>query len=87
MLEQENKQEPVSQGSMPAYPFKLLNGVKPWATGINKREYFAGLAMQGLCANATVYEQNRGVNKDVIILNIAQLSVKYADELLKALGD
>jgi hypothetical protein len=41
--------------------------------GLTKREYFAGLAMQGLAASDSTYE------------NIAHDSVKMADALLKEL--
>lgn len=43
--------------------------------GLTKREYFAGLAMQGLCANGTDPE------------DLAKISVEYADALLKELED
>jgi hypothetical protein len=45
--------------------------------GLNKREYFAGLAMQGICANV----QNWSRNTDEIIT----ASIKMADALLKEL--
>ncbi|WP_374464166.1 hypothetical protein [Chryseobacterium sp.] len=43
--------------------------------GITKREYFAGLAMQGLMAN----------NNSCSITHIVEMSIKTADELLKQL--
>jgi hypothetical protein len=45
--------------------------------GLSKREYFAGLAMQGMLCNPTV-----GVWSDD---KIVQCAVGIADELLKAL--
>lgn len=46
-------------------------------TGLSKREYFAGLAMQGVSAAG----MERGYSGDTI----AEFSVKCADALLKAL--
>ena len=45
--------------------------------GLTKREYFAGLAMQGMIANTDTYVQDKSV--------IAKLSIEHADELLKQL--
>jgi hypothetical protein len=45
--------------------------------GLNKREYFAGLAMQGICANI----QNWSRNRDEAV----EAAVKMADALLKEL--
>lgn len=50
--------------------------------GLTKREYFAGLAMQGL---ATTIKPNSPENTLEIPKNIAGWSVAFADELLKAL--
>ena len=44
--------------------------------GLNKREYFAGLAMQGMLANPETYG-----DREIMM----QEAVKNADELLKAL--
>lgn len=45
-------------------------------SGLSKREYFAGLAMQGILAN----------NDEIPFAeNIAKISIKFADELLKQL--
>jgi hypothetical protein len=51
--------------------------------GINKREYFAGLAMQGLCASGQ-YEDK---DKQLIIDGLAEDALSMADELLKQLGE
>ena len=54
--------------------------VKKWnipTEGLTKREYFAGLAMQGMIANTDTYVQDKSV--------IAKLSIEHADELLKQL--
>lgn len=47
--------------------------------GLTKREYFAGLAMQGLCANPNTFNMSYE--------EIAQYSIKQADELLKQLQE
>ena len=47
--------------------------------GLTKREYFAGLAMQGLLANSYFSEEDEE--------EIAALSIAQADELLKQLED
>lgn len=47
--------------------------------GLTKREYFAGLAMQGLLANSAEDELQRGVGR------IAHISVEHADALLAEL--
>jgi len=46
--------------------------------GLTKREYFAGLAMQGLLANSNY-------NHDFFW--VSDRAIKYADELLKQLND
>ena len=50
--------------------------------GLTKREYFAGLSMQGLLAL-----QDKGTfgSFDEAIERICEVSVKFADELLKQL--
>ena len=46
--------------------------------GLTKREYFAAMALQGLCAGRTEYEQP-GAD--------AKYAVQLADHLLKALAN
>tara|TARA_R100000951_G_scaffold109264_1_gene106156 strand:+ start:238 stop:483 length:246 start_codon:yes stop_codon:yes gene_type:complete len=53
----------------------------PCQDGLTKREYFAGLAMQGLCANPS---------EDFAVCDfndIAGLAIRYADALLDALAE
>jgi hypothetical protein len=47
--------------------------------GLTKREYFAAMAMQGLCANSVV-----GQHSDFSFL--ATEAVKYSDALIKELN-
>lgn len=49
--------------------------------GINKREYFAGLAMQGLLAADLDWEVSDVPDE------VAKVAVKYADALIKALNE
>lgn len=53
--------------------FGAFGGYNP--TGLTKREYFAAMAMQGLCAS----QGWAGIEGTV------EQSIKYADELLKQL--
>ena len=46
--------------------------------GLTKREYFAGLAMQGLCALSIIGSHR-------IPINLIKEAIEYADELLKQL--
>jgi hypothetical protein len=47
-------------------------------SGLTKREYFAGLAMQGLCANSIPGSHHA-------FENLTKEAIMYADELLKQL--
>ncbi len=46
--------------------------------GLTKREYFAGLALQGLCAFSIIGSHR-------IPINLIEEAIEYADELLKQL--
>jgi hypothetical protein len=47
--------------------------------GLSKREYFAAMAMQGVCANSSITER-------ASYKTMAELSVKQADALIEALN-
>ena len=49
--------------------------------GINKREYFAAMAMQGILANSPDWD-----NQEKHHEMVAKMSTGYADELLKQLS-
>lgn len=70
----------MKNGNMPAMPIEL-SGFGQYApevhTGLTKREYFAGLIMQGLMANYGNCEDLGGLAKSAVI---------RADELLEALS-
>jgi len=69
----------MENGKQNAYPVTIEDNGNPSVThlGLTKREYFAGIAMQGLLVS----------NHDADFKEIAEWSVKMADELLKQLGD
>ena len=50
--------------------------------GLTKREYFAGLAMQGLISNPNIV---RPKESDEEFKYFSERAIKYADELLKQL--
>ena len=47
--------------------------------GLTKREYFAGLAMQGMLANQDA--------RTFTSFTTAEVAIRYADELLNQLGE
>ena len=62
-----------------------IKEVKP-LIGLTKREYFAGLAMQGILANPNGVMNEHG-NWMRSPESIARMSIKFADELLKQLEE
>jgi hypothetical protein len=67
----------MENGKLPAFQCSTgMNDKEIKDLGLSKREYFAGLAMQGFVSNA---RYNAPDNK------IAEWSVELADELLKQL--
>ena len=85
----ENKDKPV-------YPIHWTDheGNARIDSGLTKREYFAGLALQGILAgmNSSLegFEMmQRGASQENISIakNVTTLSLTYADQLLKQLGE
>lgn len=72
----------IKNGDMPAMPTQV-NGGDIYG-GLTKREYFAGLAMQGLLANAYWNEPEYGPRTPE---SVAIASEEYADALLKELNN
>lgn len=66
----------MKNGERPINPILDLNEDKSGLRGLTKREYFAGLAMQGFCACPNLEISREG---------LAIESVRQADELLKQL--
>ncbi len=48
--------------------------------GLTKREYFAAMAMQGICANSTT-------DIEPHVYGIAKIALECADALIKALNE
>jgi hypothetical protein len=70
-----NANEPAFPGQFP--PINIPIQIKP---GLTKREYFAAMAMQGIMGNP-----NTEPLEPVHFKNIAEDSIRIADELLKQL--
>jgi hypothetical protein len=70
----------MENGKQPAFNYSvgLSNHEVESMVGLTKREYFAGLAMQGLCACP---------NLAISRVDLASESIKQADELLKQLEE
>ena len=71
-----------------AFPYEALkwkNGIQQVTVypGLTKREYFAGLAMQGLCADPEV---GKFPDADALPGIAARRAIEFADALLEELG-
>ena len=72
----------------PAFPrIDLVYASEVPREGLTKREYFAGLAMQGIMSNATAIGVLNNTNESIplIMESLAKKSIELADELLKQL--
>ena len=69
----------MKNGDKPINPVLTQN---PSLIGLTKREHYAGLAMQGLLA---LPDKGTYGSFDEAIERICEVSVKFADELLKQL--
>lgn len=77
----------MENGKQPAFGGKkvvksmhpMIDDVLVDVNGLTKREYFAGLAMQGLIAS--------GVTEKHYFTDVVSASIQYADEILKQLED
>lgn len=65
------------------FEYNLPNKERQYS-GLTKREYFAGLAMQGMITNIKISSMD-GIEE--IPSNIASWSLIFADELLKQLEE
>jgi hypothetical protein len=79
-------EEKMENGNKPINPILDWNEVKADSTGLTKREYFAGLAMQGLMSNPEFikggsfdFESRKTAER------VSRISTKVADEVLKQL--
>ena len=69
----------VNDNGHPLHASHIAWDNKPLALGLTKREHFAGLAMQGFISAGGNYMPNAS--------EIAELSIKYAEEVLRQLGE
>lgn len=67
----------MKNADKPTFPYRHSELLKE-NRGLTKREYFAAMAMQGLCANSNSGSQHS-------FDRLAKEAVMYADELLKQL--
>ena len=78
----------MNNADMPASPTSPNDSDPEWAAarsgGLTKREYFAGLAMQGLCSNSHLATPG-SISVDVVDV-ITDSAIKHADRLLKKLN-
>lgn len=65
-----------TEGHEPIYP---VTHAMHYSTGLNKREHFASLALQGMLANSNT--TRLGIN------DMVKLSIKAADELIEQLNN
>lgn len=79
-----------SEPAFPALQTMGVGGIFQGGPGLTKREYFAGLAMQGFCSNyAYLCEKDKKAldAKTGLEKVIATASVAYADALIAELGE
>lgn len=75
----------MKNSDKPINPTTSWNGCEDVThLGLTKREYFAGLAMQGMIANQAIV---RPKESDLEFRFFSERAVKYADELLKQLEE
>jgi hypothetical protein len=72
----------MENGRQPITPILDLNKDLSGMWGFTKREYFAGLAMQGMLSNSALVRELNTTNE---IASICNASLLCADELLKQL--
>ena len=78
----------MKNADKPTYPLEFKKedsyNTEGWSNGLTKREYFTGLAMQSLLALPDKGTYN---SFDEAIERICEVSIKFADELLKQLEE
>lgn len=82
--EEDGFNDPAFPVTEPVYPSAHHPG---WANGLTKREYFAGLALQGLLSNTELNKPNKFINTEAWLGTMAQSSVDFADKLLEKLNE
>ena len=80
----------MKNADKPTYPLEFKKegsyNTEGWSNGLTKREYFAGLAMQGLLANCNG-GMTSGGSYTFSPNGISELAILHADELLKQLEE
>jgi hypothetical protein len=77
----------MENSKQPAFPL-IYDGEKAESfchDGLTKREYFAGVAMQGLLASSWGKKETEAGKASLILDQIIPASIQLADELLKQL--
>jgi len=72
----------MTQPNDSAFPVQIMEGIN-YAHGLSIREYYAGMAMQGLLANATTDPEGLGANQ---AKSYASDAVYMADALIAELN-
>ena len=73
----------MENGENAAYPIHMKSkGIDVEVQGLSKREYFAGLAMQGLLGGGRDVLTGKTIQNEII----TELSVSMADALIEALN-
>ena len=78
----------MKNADKPTYPLEFKKegsyNTEGWSNGLTKREHYAGLAMKGLLA---LPDKGTYGSFDEAIERICEVSIKFADELLKQLEE
>lgn len=80
----------MKNSEQPAFPIseeetdRIDDRIKIY-TGLTKREYLAGLAMQAILSNSGHVQTFGGNNPEPVPSYVAEVSIELADELLKQL--
>jgi hypothetical protein len=73
--------------SEPAFPQEKTDGHPNWYPGLTKREYFAGLAMQGMLANPALVDGDESLElNDDDAMDMGKWSVAMADAILATIA-
>ena len=75
----------MENSKQPAFPLPDSYYLSVHEHGLTKREYFAGLAMQGLLANNSIALPSS--LSDYEFRKLSNVCLKYADSLLKQLDN
>ena len=78
----------VNNSKESAFGFATQLNVRPfYNNGLTKREYFAAMAMHGIMSNSELQKERPSEKIEKRCYDFADISVKAADALLKALNN